>query len=144
MPDVIPSLHMGPEQLIEVTRPRHPGPGSIPASERAEAGSDEGDHLLDPHRFPVADRHGQYLPGISGFPTTRRATETDVSSRKTRVRAASAIRTCDWMVSTVTCTESSSWLRRRLERDDGGEAPVAGNAAILDPAIDCGEHLQFA
>ena len=25
-----------------------------------------------------------------------------------------------------------------------GEAPVAGNAAILDTAIDCGEHLQLA
>ena len=26
------------------------------------------DHLLHPHRLPVRDRHGQYLPGISGLP----------------------------------------------------------------------------
>ena len=47
-------------------------------------------------------------PAYPGSLTIWRATGTAMSSRKTRVRAASATRTCDWVVSTVTWTASFS------------------------------------
>ena len=69
MPDVIPSLHMRSQQLLEVACPQRPGSGFDACfGDGRKAGSDKADHLLHPYRLPVGDRHGQYLPCISGLP----------------------------------------------------------------------------
>ena len=78
-----------------------------------------------------------------GPPITAGSSATRAPLRNIRVLAASAMRMCDWLVSTTSSTAASSEAAR-LDGDKvpAGQLAVAGHAGVLDRAVEFGPDAQ--